>query len=46
VVEDSDEREIEARLSEDPWALMGLLQIGAMEPWALWLDSRERTGAR
>jgi uncharacterized protein YciI len=46
VVEAAGEREIEARLSQDPWAAMGLLQIGAVEPWALWLDSRERTEAR
>jgi hypothetical protein len=32
VVEATDEREIRARLSEDPWASMGLLQIGAIEP--------------
>jgi uncharacterized protein YciI len=46
VVEAAGEREIEARLSQDPWAAMGLLQIGAVEPWALWLDSRGRTRAR
>ncbi len=44
-VEAADEHEIKARLSEDPWASMGLLQIGTMEPWALWLDSRDRTQA-
>ncbi len=41
VVEAADEGEIRARLAEDPWASMGMLQIGAIEPWSLWLDSRE-----
>lgn len=39
-VEAADTDEIRARLAEDPWASAGLLQIGAIEPWALWLDSR------
>ena len=39
-VEAADEHEIRARLAADPWASAGLLQIGAIEPWALWLDSR------
>jgi hypothetical protein len=32
--------QIEARLARDPWATMQLLEIGSIEPWALWLDSR------
>jgi uncharacterized protein YciI len=40
VVAAADENEIRARLAEDPWALAGLLRIAAIEPWALWLDSR------
>jgi hypothetical protein len=36
----ADENEIKARLAEDPWASAGLLRIAAIEPWALWLDSR------
>lgn len=40
LVEAADENEIKARFAEDPWALAGLLQIGTIEPWALWLDSR------
>lgn len=40
LVEAADESEIRARLAEDPWASAGLLQIGAIEPWALWLDGR------
>lgn len=42
VVEAADENEIRARLAEDPWASAGLLQIGTIEPWLLWLDGRDR----
>jgi uncharacterized protein YciI len=45
VVEAADEHEIEARLAQDPWAVMGLLRIGSIEPWALWLDSRQSAPA-
>jgi len=45
-VEAADEHEIRARLDWDPWAAAGLLQIGAIEPWALWLDSRPANLAR
>jgi uncharacterized protein YciI len=45
VVEAADENEIKARLAGDPWASAGLLQIGTVEPWALWLDSRRPPGA-
>jgi uncharacterized protein YciI len=40
------EPEIRARLAEDPWAAAGLLQVGTIEPWALWLDSRPASQAR
>jgi uncharacterized protein len=45
-VEAADEREIETRLGEDPWASMGLLQIGSVQPWALWLDGRHGSPER
>jgi uncharacterized protein YciI len=41
-VEAADENEIRARLAADPWASAGLLRMGAIEPWALWLDSRPK----
>jgi hypothetical protein len=28
-------------MGEDPWALLGLLRIGALERWSIWLDSRD-----
>ena len=40
IIEAADEPAIQAQLAADPWAAMGLLQIGAVEPWALWLDGR------
>jgi uncharacterized protein YciI len=40
VVQAADENEIKARLAGDPWASAGLLRIGTIERWALWLDSR------
>jgi uncharacterized protein YciI len=39
-VEAADEGDVRARLAGDPWASAGLLRIGAIEPWAFWLDSR------
>jgi uncharacterized protein YciI len=39
-VQAADEPEIRARLAGDPWAALGLLQIGSIEPWALWLNGR------
>jgi uncharacterized protein YciI len=39
-VEAADEDEIRTRLARDPWALAGLLRVGSVEPWALWLDGR------
>ena len=40
VVEAADEAEVRARLAADPWARAGLLRVGSIEPWALWLDGR------
>jgi uncharacterized protein YciI len=42
LIEADDELQIRARLGEDPWALAGLLRVGFIEPWALWLDARRR----
>jgi uncharacterized protein YciI len=43
VVDAGDASEVEARFAADPWAGDGLLRIGIIEPWALWLDSRGGT---
>ena len=39
------EDEIRARLAGDPWASAGLLEVGSIEPWALWLDALGTPGA-
>jgi hypothetical protein len=41
MVEATDEQQIVARMGEDPWARMGLLRIGALERWSIWLDGRD-----
>jgi uncharacterized protein YciI len=46
VVEATDEREIETRMGEDPWASMGLLRTSSIEPWTIWLDGRNRRPRR
>ncbi|HXW45526.1 MAG TPA: YciI family protein [Streptosporangiaceae bacterium] len=42
VVEAADEDQLRRRVARDPWAVAGLLQVGSVEPWALWLDGRDR----
>ncbi|HUZ19984.1 MAG TPA: YciI family protein [Acidimicrobiales bacterium] len=42
VVEAADEHEVEARLDGDPWATPGLLRIGEVRPWTVWLDGTRR----
>lgn len=41
----ADENEIRARMATDPWAVMGLLRMGSIERWSIWLDRREGPGA-
>jgi len=44
VVEAADENAVRTRFARDPWASAGLLQVGVIEHWALWLDSRPQPG--
>jgi uncharacterized protein YciI len=44
VVEAPDEHDVGTRFAQDPWASAGLLRLGTIEPWALWLDSRPPPG--
>jgi hypothetical protein len=46
VIEAVDELEVKQRLGEDPWAPMGLLQIGSLQPWTIWLDGRPSNSTR
>ncbi len=41
LIESEDAGEIRARLAEDPWAKDNHLMVGALDPWALWLDGRQ-----
>jgi uncharacterized protein YciI len=40
VLEAAGEREVEARLSEDPWMTMEILRVAKIEPWEILLDGR------
>ena len=40
VVEADDEGQVRNRLRGDPWAEMGLLDVGSIEQWSIWLDGR------
>ncbi|MGH7693041.1 MAG: YciI family protein [Candidatus Dormibacteria bacterium] len=40
VVEAADEGEVRRRIAQDPWAQARLLEVGSIQPWALWLDFR------
>jgi uncharacterized protein YciI len=40
-VEAPDEQAVRDRLAADPWALAGLLRVGSVQPWSLWLDFRK-----
>lgn len=46
IVEAADDGEVAARLEGDPWLTTGILQIGAVRPWAIWLDGRQRNQTR
>jgi uncharacterized protein YciI len=43
LVESADEQDVRARLAEDPWARSGILCVGSVEPWLIWLDGRLKT---
>ncbi len=44
LVEAASEDEVRRRVADDPWAHIGLLEVGSIQPWELWLDFR--TAAR
>jgi len=45
-IEAADEQEIRDRFEDDPWTPMGVLRIGMIEPWTIWLDGRQRLPAQ
>jgi hypothetical protein len=40
VVEADGEAAVRDRLADDPWGPMGVLKIGEIRPWSVWLDGR------
>ncbi len=44
-IEATDEHEIEARFERDPWKPTGVLEIGTIERWTIWLDGTGRAAA-
>jgi len=42
LVQASAAQQIRDRMSGDPWAELDMLRVGSIEPWALWLDGRNR----
>jgi PPOX class probable F420-dependent enzyme len=40
IVEASAEQEVESCLGKDPWVRAGILEIGSIQPWTIWLDCR------
>jgi uncharacterized protein YciI len=46
LVEAEDEEDVRGRIAGDPWARGRLLEVGSIQPWALWLDFRNTDGGR
>jgi hypothetical protein len=44
-IEASDEDEIRTRFERDPWDPTGVLELGSIERWTIWLDGTGRTAA-
>ncbi len=40
LVDARNEQAVRNRLRTDPWAQMGLLEVGSVTEWSLWLDGR------
>ena len=45
LVESADEQDVRVRLGKDPWARSGVLRVGAVDPWLIWLDGRPKAQA-
>jgi uncharacterized protein YciI len=41
-VEAQDEREVRERFAADPWHVSGVLKIGRVSEWTIWLDRTRR----
>jgi hypothetical protein len=45
LVQAADRSKVLAGWARDPWATAGLLEVGTIETWRLWLDGREQDRA-
>jgi uncharacterized protein YciI len=45
LVESADEQNVRARLGNDPWVQSGVLRVGSVAPWLIWLDGRPKASA-
>jgi uncharacterized protein YciI len=45
LVESADEQDVRARRGKDPWVESGVLLVGSVEPWLIWLDGRSKASA-
>ncbi len=45
VVRATDAAEIDGRFAADPWRDTGVLHIGSIEPWTIWLDGTRRASS-
>ena len=44
VVDATSAGEVTAQLAADPWKAMGILHVGSITPWTIWLDGRRAGG--
>ena len=42
VVDATNEAEVRRRLAADPWNPMGMLSVGTVQRWTIWLDGRNQ----
>lgn len=40
----NDAAHVERQLAGDPWLVSGVLRIGEIRPWTIWLDGRNSSG--
>jgi uncharacterized protein YciI len=42
IIEAGSETAVIERMAEDPWKSMGLLHVGEIRPWTVWLGARAK----
>jgi len=46
LIQAGNETDLRARMAEDPWKPMGVLHVGEVRPWTIWLGALERSVTR